>query len=344
MTPLKLFFAVVLGAVLPTLRAWDYEGHRVVNRLALESLPTNFPAFVRVADAQQRIIFLGGEMDRWRNTPDLLLRHVNNPDHFLDLEDLEPYGLSATNLSHFRHEFVAELGAIRAANPEKFPAIEPTRDADRTKWLPGFLPWAIAEQYAKLKSAFSYLRAYEEAGTADEITNARANVIYLMGVMGHVVGDAAQPLHTTRHYNGWVGANPRGYTTYLTFHRRLDGGYFQKAVQNKDALLTRLRPARTLPKANPAVPRADVFPEAMEFILQQHPHVETLYEFEKTGKLTGEGEMGREGLKLLSEQLLKAGQLLGDLWLTAWQEAPTDLYLKSSLARRNAAAEANHTQ
>lgn len=344
MTPLKLFLAFVLGAVLPTLRAWDYEGHRVVNRLALESLPTNFPAFVRAADARERIAFLGGEMDRWRNTPDLPLRHINNPDHFLDLEDLDPFGLSPTNLSHFRHEFVAQLGAIRAANPDKFPAVDPTRDPDRTKWLPGFLPWAIAEQYAKLKSAFSYLRAYEEVGTGDEIANARANVIYLMGVMGHTVGDAAQPLHTTRHYNGWIGVNPRGYTTNRTFHGWIDGGYFQKAGLDADALLTRLRPARTLPKADPATPRADVFPEAIEFIQQQHPHVETLYELEKTGKLTGEGEAGRVGLKLLSEQLLKAGQLLGDLWLTAWQEAPADLFLKSSLVRRNAAAEANRTQ
>jgi hypothetical protein len=37
--------------------AWDYDGHRLVNRLALESLPTNFPAFVFTAEARERIAF-----------------------------------------------------------------------------------------------------------------------------------------------------------------------------------------------------------------------------------------------------------------------------------------------
>ena len=39
-----------------------------------------------------------------------------------------------------------------------------------------------------------------------------------MGVMGHYVGDGSQPLHTTVHFNGWVGDNPKGYTTKQTFH------------------------------------------------------------------------------------------------------------------------------
>jgi len=46
--------------------------------------------------------------------------------------------------------------------------------------------------------------------------------------MGHFVGDGAQPLHTTKHYNGWVGENPKGFTTQTTFHAWIDGGYFRK--------------------------------------------------------------------------------------------------------------------
>ena len=39
-----LFFIGALGCA----QAWDYEGHRLVNQLALASLPTNYPAFVRL--------------------------------------------------------------------------------------------------------------------------------------------------------------------------------------------------------------------------------------------------------------------------------------------------------
>ena len=36
-------------------RAWDYEGHRLINQIALASLPTNFPAFVFTPAAKERI-------------------------------------------------------------------------------------------------------------------------------------------------------------------------------------------------------------------------------------------------------------------------------------------------
>ena len=90
-------------------RAWDYEGHRLVNQLALASLPTNFPAFVRTPATAERVAFLAGEPDRWRNSPDLPLKHNNGPDHYIDIEALEPYGLNPEMLPVFRYDYVAQL-------------------------------------------------------------------------------------------------------------------------------------------------------------------------------------------------------------------------------------------
>src|SRR5437773_6507965 len=101
-------------SLLPAL-AWDYEGHRVVNQLALASLPTNFPGFVHTVAAEERIAFLAGEADRWRNTPDLALKHFNGPDHYIDLEQLTPYGLKPEMLPVFRYDFVAALAVARKA-------------------------------------------------------------------------------------------------------------------------------------------------------------------------------------------------------------------------------------
>jgi hypothetical protein len=326
---------VLAGAGQPA-HAWDYEVHRIVNQLALASLPTNFPAFVRTPDNRERIHFLAGEPDRWRNSPDLPFRHATAPDHFLDVEDLEPYGLDIEALSHFRYDYVAQLARARAAHPERFPAIDPARDGDRTKWLPGFLPWTIAESYARLKSVCSCLQAFEADGTREEVANARQNMVAAMGTMGHYVGDAANPLHTTRHYNGWLGDNPRGYTTNRTFHAWVDGGYLAKCGVDVPALLEQIRPARVLVAASPAPP--DLFPEAIGFVRDQHVLVEPLYRLEQSGGLSGEGDRGREGIGFLTAQLLKAGQFLGDLWYTAWLNAPPDTFLKNQLSRRRAAA------
>ena len=86
-------------------RAWDYEGHWLINQLAVDSLPANFPGFVRTPAARERIGFLGGEADRWRNTPDLELRHGNGPDHFFDLDLLEPYQLDVAKNVHSWHAY-----------------------------------------------------------------------------------------------------------------------------------------------------------------------------------------------------------------------------------------------
>jgi len=224
----------------------------------------------------------------------------------------------------------------RAAHPEKFPAIDPDKDADHTRELNGFLPWAITEYYEKLKSDFSTLKALQQyGGTPEEIANAQADIVYVMGVMGHFVGDGSQPLHTTVHYNGWVGDNPKRYTTRQTFHAWIDGGYFRKTGGIKfETLVGRIQPAAHI--ANAGEPDG-MFRNTMAYLVAQNKCVEPLYEMEKNGQLTGDGDKGMEGVQFLEGQLVKAGQMLGDIWLTAWLDAPEDTYLEKQLQQRNAA-------
>ena len=319
--------------------AWDYPGHTIINQLALASLPTNFPAFALTPTARERIVFLSGEPDRWRNVPDrrkgtdLALAQYNEPDHYIDLEELSLYGLTPETLPPLRYDLVAQLALARAAHPEKFPPIDPTRNLDHTRQLVGFLPWTITEYYSKLKSEFSYLKAFEEAGgTPEEIANAQANIIYTMGVMGHFVGDGSQPLHTTMYFNGWFGPNPHGYTTNHTFHPWIDGGYFEKTGGLKlETMVGKIRTAQEV--GEPSRPDG-MFHAAVSYIIAQNKLVEPLYQLEKEGKLTGEGEKGLEGRVFLEGQLVKAGQMLGDIWYTAWLEAPEDTYLEKALEAR----------
>jgi hypothetical protein len=330
-----LALGLALGLALTTARAWDYELHRLVNELALQSLPAEFPDFVREPAARERVAFLAGEPDRWRNTADLPLRHANGPDHFFDVEDLGPLGLEPAALSPLRGEFLAQLVTARAARPDRFGPLAAAEDPDGTRWIPGLLPWRIAEDYARLKSAFGYLRTFEtHGGTAAEIANARANVLYVMGVLGHFVGDAAQPLHTTRHFNGWAGDNPQGFTTNRTFHAWIDGGFLRRTGVRRAALAAQVRPARLAWPCAPDRPRDHVFAVALDYVLAQHPQVRPLYELERAGGLRGGGDAGGPAQELLERQLLVGAQMLGDLWYAAWRQAPPDTYLQAQLARR----------
>ena len=338
----QTFLAMLLLAGTPLFNAsaWDYEEHHAVNELALASLPTNFPAFVLTPAARTRIEFLAGEADRWRNITDaktgrgLALGHASGPDHYIDMEDLKLYGLTPETLPPLRYDFVADIVKARAAHPENFPPIDPARNADHTRELSGFLPWTIAEYYEKLQSGFSTLAALETAGgTPDEIANAQQDIVYVMGVMGHFVGDASQPLHTTMYHHGWTtDNNPNHYTTSLGFHAWIDGGFFRKTGGiDAKKLASKIQPASEIPAADDP---NGAFRAAVDFIVAQNRLVESLYRLDRDGKLSNQGDHGAEGRAFLEGQLVKSGQLLGDLWLTAWRTAPEDTFLERQLQQR----------
>jgi hypothetical protein len=326
---------VLLMSAVETAFAWDYEGHRLVNELAVSCLPTNFPSFVRDSEAVERVAFLGGEPDRWRNVQDLPLKHCNGPEHYIDVEELASYELKPEMLPVFRYDFVAQLAIFRHTHPEKFPANGWPRNEDHTRQLVGLLPWAIAENYSKLKSSFSYLKAYEQyGGTSEDIANAQRNILYVMGVMGHYVGDASQPFHTTIHHHGWVGSNPENYSTNSRIHSWIDGGFFSKSAADAGKLKAQLRAAQPVAINGRSARPEEMFQAAMLFILDQNKLVEPLYRLDKEGKLSGAADRSQDGKDFLEKQLVKSGQFLADLWYSAWEQAPPDTFLQTQLAKR----------
>lgn len=343
---LKILTVAAFVALTFSARAWDYEAHRAINELALASLPADFG--IRLTPALKgRIEFLAGEPDRWRNAADvrrgagdLPLAHVNGPDHYIDLEDLKLYGLTPETLPDMRYDFVADIVRARAAHPEKFPPIDPATDTDHTRELDGFLPWAITENFEKLKSDFGVLKALQtHGGTPEEIAGAQADIVYVMGVLGHYVGDGAQPLHTTKYFNGWDPANnPKNYTTRQNFHAWIDGGYFH-ATGGIDTrkLVGKIQPAKKISDDDDS---QKFFHSIVNYLVEQNKFVEPLYQMEKAGQLSGEGEKGLQARPFLDGQLEKAGQMLGNLWFTAWLDAPDDTYLERQLDERNARLQA----
>ena len=327
---------VLLAAV--AVQGWDYEGHRMVNQLALAALPADFPAFVREPANAERIAFLAGEPDRWRNVPDGMIKQSGGSwtDHFCDLEQLPAAGLDPAKVPSFRFDFILQFAAGRATHLDKFPMIDPAKDADHTAEWPGFAPWAITEYYLRLKSGFSYLKVLEELGTPEEVANARANIVYIMGVMGHYVGDCAQPLHTTIHHNGWIGANPNGYTVWNGFHSWIDGGFVAKAGLKLEDIAPRVTPAAPLTLTAQPDGRDPFFVAAMNYLLEQNKLVEPLYVLEKKGVFKADvAATSVEAQEFIKSRLLTGGQMLASIWVTAWKNAGPDNYLRATLIKRS---------
>ncbi|MGH7997404.1 MAG: hypothetical protein ACREFX_13745 [Opitutaceae bacterium] len=321
--------AVMCAAVA---RAWDYPGHRMINQIAMAALPPDFPAWARTGPGADRIAYLAGEPDRWRDTKLAPLEHYNGMDHYIDLEQLPEAGIALDTLTPFRYDFCIEFAKGRAAHADRFPPIDVRKDWDHSRAWPGFLPWTMYEYYAKIQVEFSILRTLERhGGTPDEIENTKASLIYMMGVMGHYVGDGSQPLHTTIYHHGWVGPNPHGYTTDYRFHEWIDGGFIRKAGIKLGELLPQSHIVRPFSVAPTAKERYPVFADIVQYLERQNREVEPLYRLEKEGKLQGPGPESAEGRAFIDGQLVKGGEMLARLWLTAWRNPTPCGYLQREL-------------
>jgi hypothetical protein len=159
-----------------------------------------------------------------------------------------------------------------------------------------------------------------------------------MGVMGHYVGDCAQPLHTTHHHNGWVGENPNSYTRWPGLHSWIDGGFIGKAGIRTAALLPAVTPAQPIKLAAAAGARDPLFTAIMDYIVAQNKLVEPLYALEKKGIFKSDvAATSVEGQEFIKARLLTGGQMLGAIWVTAWKNVGPDTYLKAQLLKRAAA-------
>lgn len=318
---------VVVGFSTSGTIAWDEKGHQIVTELAWRSLPETMPGWLRDPDVGKQLAYLSTESDRWRGQHSPYLDHINNLNHYMDIEHLEPYGLSLQTLPRFRREYIDTLAIMREKHPDRFERYDRKRDKAYTRKVPGVLPYRIVELQWKLSASWTTLKTYEQHRdlvSDDMIRFAKGTIIHTMGLLSHYVADAAQPLHTTQHYNGWVGDNPNGYTTDRTFHRFIDGGVIELHDISAQKLVPRLRKPRS-------VTREDSWPNVISYINDSFTLVETLYQLEKSGELRKE-----KGKAFIEDRLIDAADMLAAIWTVARENAVIDDFRVRQLKRKAA--------
>lgn len=294
-------FSLVIVMCLSQPYAWGWgdEGHMAVNRAAMQHLPVSMPAFFTTATALDRIVYLGPEPDRWRHKEDYAVKVSQEPDHFIDLERTEGIG----ELPAGRYEFIRKMYEKRA----KAIAAGDTHADDFLPEKIGLQPYITMEVYDRLKVAFrEYRRLKAEGKSTDAVEQ---NIIFYAGWLGHYVADGANPMHTTVNYNGWVTANPNGYTTSRQSHWNFESS-FVKANLTKIDYNRGVVTARALP---------DPFHDYVKYLLTSNAEVEPLYKLEKTGAFKDAGTP--EGLAFLNARMQAATQMLANMWYTAWIES-----------------------
>ncbi len=316
---------VVAVACTSPASAWDAHGHRVITRLAIDafiaasSQPKQpdqpapaLPDWITSDHARSMIAYQSSEADRYRGTRSNYLAHENNPEHYLDVEDLESYGLTLDTVPPLRAQYIAAMAVARHEHGENIPPHNPRLNPSGDQEWPGFVAHAIMEHHAKLTSAMKTVRTLEKLNDpkrAPQLEMARANVLTHMGHLSHFVGDTAQPLHTTKHHHGWVGDNPKGYTTERGIHAYIDGRILDIHTLDYASLKPAARPAATIDTVDP-------WKDVLAYLQRSHDQVEPLYAL----KLSGELEKDT-GKAFITDRLTDAGAMLGALYASAWKHS-----------------------
>ena len=296
------FTLVVIASILFTQSpafGWGNEGHRYINQVAAKRIPHEMPKFFR--SAGDRLTYLGPEPDRWREKVEPTLKNAQEADHFFNMERLEAMG----ELPVRPYDFIQKLH-------EKQDSI--TDPKERSEYLPeniGMQPYAAIAMYERLKVAF---REYRNLKKEHKSTKpAELEALYCAGVLGHYVGDASQPLHTTIYYNGWFGENPNGFTTRKTVHYEFESEFVARNV----------KPADFQKLLNSPQAIANPFVDYIGYLLQSNGLVAQLYSLDKEHAFENQGTA--PGKDFVVHRLAAASQKLVNLWYTAWLESAKEV-------------------
>jgi hypothetical protein len=281
-----LAFIVIPG----NLSAWGDAGHRMIGDAAVQKLPADMPAFFRAARAQ--LAYLNPEPDRWKDRAeramDPALEGGTSPEHFADMDMVSPKVLAAA-----------------LAAPNRFAYADTLRAAGVAVSTFGVLPFEILELAQQLRGDF---RLWRIAPDSTVRAWAEARIIDDAGILGHYVADGSNPLHTTKHFNGWVGDNPNGYTTNNRFHSRFESTYVQSHIKIPDILGGMTGAPRVFPDLRSAI---------VAYLTTSMGQLETLYALEKVATFAPETTTPEQ--KAFATARLAAGaEMLRDIWYTAW--------------------------
>lgn len=295
---LRRFAALALLPLLavPPSFGWGDVGHKMISRLAAESLPADVPAFLRSPEAVDEIEYLGPEPDRWRSPAEPELSAEQAPDHFIDLEYADMIG----TLPRRRYDYIAALTAAEITHPDLARQLQPERV--------GFQPYITSEVWERLKAA---MRAYRDlSGKHEDTKPVEAAILFYSGWLGHYVGDGSMPLHTSRDYNGWVEKeNPNGYTTEHTIHAQFESVFVG----------ANLKPEDVKPLMTPLHPVTDEWDAYMAYLRHSNSLVEKVYQLDKQQGFTGAGTP--EAKQFTAERLAAGASMLRDLIDSAWIES-----------------------
>lgn len=282
----RLVASFVFIAVMLVCQSWGFFGHKRINRMAVFTLPPEMVGFYKKNIEYVTAHAVDPDKRRYASKGEA-------PRHYIDIDHYEKEG--------------QDVFQIMPRN--WFDAVD--KFSEDTLQAYGIVPWHVARMTNWLTKAF-------ESRDANRILSVSADI-------GHYIGDAHVPLHTTENYNGQL-TNQRG------IH-----GLWESRI-----------PELTADEYNYFVGRAKYINRPIDAIwdavIESHSHLDSVlliekdltqkipsdqkYAFEKRGKSTVRQYSQQFSLAytnrmgdMVETRMRKAIVMVGSIWYTAWVNA-----------------------
>ncbi len=269
-----------------SVKRWGFFGHQRINRIAIFTLPPEMFGF-------------------YKDHIEFITEHAVDPDkrrYAVDGEAQRHY----IDIDHYVHEGENPFDVV----PRKWKdAVD--KFSEDTLQAYGIVPWHIVVMKYKLQRAF-------EEGNVDLILKYSADI-------GHYIGDAHVPLHTTENYNG-----------QLTNQKGIHGLWESRLVEiNAESYDYFIGKAEKIPHLQDYIWEAvkgsnscvdSVF--SLELAVTKDLPSDKKYSFERRGNVTIQvyskefSDEYHHRMNGMVERRLRAAILaVGSIWYTAWLDA-----------------------
>ena len=304
------------------LGAWGLRGHTIANLAAVEGISGDGPVFLKPFKAY--IGHLGTIPDMWRSMTEPYLRISEDPNHGWYTESFDFMKEIPRSRTEFTLRVYDEYLRVSKSSPARAKLLNIR--------YTGLQAYSMMEGYERMKAG---MRLYRFAGAANEggqvrdiaayyspvsplLQNASqvkeflaTDVAFYMGWLGHYVADAAQPLHNSKHHDGWEGDNPKGYTRDPDIHGRFESAYVD---------LIKISEADLLPLIGEK-PRylSDPWTAILDHMIEARGFAEEVYRADLRDAFRKSGD--QEARNLTCKRLAAGAAFLRDLAHTAWIES-----------------------
>lgn len=281
--------------------AWGHQAHDAIDRAALAAIPDDGPVFLR--DQADFIATSSTIPDEWRSQSEPFGKMEEDPNHGWFRETFA----FMTVIPRSRWEFVLAL----ADENRRVARIDPEAASHINVREAGVLAYAAMEQYDHLVSDMRLLRDARAAGKAKDAHYLEQICAYDTIRLAHYIGDGAQPLHVSVNHNGWLGANPAGYTTDPEVHARFETDLIKAMALTAEDVRHDM--------ASLGREKGDVFDLILTYLGQSGDRMERVYQLDQRGAF--KDATSAPARALVHERVGAGASMLRDLICRAWDEA-----------------------